>query len=379
MVAAPAPMSNDLAEWYSKSRVSVRLLDLDQLLHSGRGGKTTRLVSREDGLTEHLAHRRQRTLQSAIGRSKPNARSIKQWVAEGTHDDKGSRQLATILRWLSNNAPIFAHEIGREGGRLETFNQQWFWLFYSSIDRRGNAALFVRAKEHLERRGLFHPRELTRLIAARGEQASLDQISHELTKAGVPLVVDLSVGRNSLARSILDSAKLVAEFDCDFNAMLEAFTRRESGIDIAYAAVKQLRHEIYGMGPRSAAQFVRGMTLKGPWRNLKLTHPIFLENTKYNALFAGPARLAIAHQDFQLEARAFADKYLAGDKGVLSHSLWYVRKRYCDKIPQCGECPMAGYCAYFREIGVAQRTRESKELMPRNENNLAQAQLQNFL
>src|SRR5207249_1437939 len=88
---------------------------------------------------------------------------------------------------------------------------------------------------------------------------------------------------------------------------------------------------------------------------IQLNHDIFLENTKYNALFAGPARLSLASESFRLEAAKFANNYLQGDKGVLSHALWYIRKRYCDKVPLCWECPVAGYCAYFRITGGSPR------------------------
>ena len=99
---------------------------------------------------------------------------------------------------------------------------------------------------------------------------------------------------------------------------------------------------------------MRGMVLKGPWK-IRLTDGVFLEDTKYNALFAGPARLVVATEEYRKEAKVFSDRFLDGDKAILSHALWFIRKRYCDKVPQCPECPAAGYCAFFRSRGLGRK------------------------
>lgn len=347
MVAAPGPVPLELGEWYANSDITIHLLDVGELSTHRIDQLRTALTGAGEERVRNLASRRMATLNQASLESLVPEKSIRQWVSQGIHDVKSQRQLAGILRWISNQAPLFSHEVGLPSSLLTDFESQWFWLFYSAMDRRGNAALFVRGKDQLERSSLFMPDALVKLVSEKGEEPALDIISHELTTASVPLVVDLKYGRHSLAKSIIDAASLVNEYGNDFSRLFAENAKMGDDGDVAVLIVRKLRQAIYGMGPRSAAQFVRGMVLRGPWK-LPLNSHVFLENTKYNAMFAGPARLSIANDDYPREAGRFADEHLDGDKGVLSHALWYIRKRYCDKVPLCPECPVAGYCAYYR-------------------------------
>jgi endonuclease III len=40
----------------------------------------------------------------------------------------------------------------------------------------------------------------------------------------------------------------------------------------------------------------------------------------------------------------FADNFLGGNRGIIAHVLWYIRKRYCNRPPKCNECELSKYC-----------------------------------
>lgn len=365
MVAAPGHPSSEVEALSNSEGVALLDLDLNLLLDSTNQPGRSRSFLGEGARKALITERRVQSLGALpVGRS-PSTDAVDTWLNQGTHDNRGLEELAQVLRNLSDTAPIFAHEVGGRGTRLTTAESQWFWLFYSAIDRRGNASLFVRAKSRLEREGLFDPAVLRELVERNGEAAARIRITTLLEDAEVPLVVDLHLGRESLSQSIIDAARFLVDGG-GFEQILGTWRREctATGEDIGRHAVRAVQAAVYGMGPRSAAQFVRGMVLKGPWK-LDMTDPIFLENTKYHGLFAGKARVSIAMEDYPKEGSAFAAAYLGGDRGLLSHALWYIRKRYCDKIPLCGECPVAGYCAYFRRTGLSQ-VRKLRGTLPRS-------------
>lgn len=105
---------------------------------------------------------------------------------------------------------------------------------------------------------------------------------------------------------------------------------------------------IYGVGPRITSQFIRGMVLKGPWK-LPLTDDKLLEKCRFNVRFAGKARLGLikSEESYYHDLGKFADEYLDGNRAIISHVLWYIRKKYCDQKILCEECKLAGYCNYF--------------------------------
>jgi len=366
MVAAPGHPTPEPELFSRESGVVIRDLELGSLLSTGRKAGRHQLEVGWQSQQDLLTHRRRHSLiiGGIPGEATPDKRSVQTWLRSARHDDCGKAELATVLRNLSEKAPLFAHEVGESPTPLDTPERQWFWLFYSALDRRGNASLFVKGRNLLVAEGRFAPAAIVRLISESGEPAARREIASSLSRAGIPLVVDLHYGKESLGQSVLDAARFVVEGQ-GFQTMIEAWRAeaRASGEDLGRLAIQKVQKAVYGMGPRSSAQFVRGMALKGPWR-LSLRDKAFLEDTKYNGLFAGPARLKIAEEDFRAEATEYADRYLDGNKGMLSHALWYIRKRYCDKVPLCGECPAAGYCAYFRRTqgvrkGIRSDSRES--------------------
>ena len=49
------------------------------------------------------------------------------------------------------------------------------------------------------------------------------------------------------------------------------------------------------------------------------------------------------------DLQAFGDMYLDGNYSVISHTLWFIRKRYCLRPKRCFECPLSGYCNYYHQ------------------------------
>ncbi len=286
LVAAPGPVDEEIARQYESLGIGLSTVDLKRLT-TLRSPKSKGPLAESDGRRADRIWERRKQTASTVGETVVSTpQSIRRWISEGSHDERSLRDLANLLRWISATAPVFAHEVGRQSEELDSFHRQWFWLFYSSIDRRGNAALFVRAKEHLESVNLFLPTRLRDICDEKGEREALRMLSAELRIAKLPLVVDLHYGRDSLSKSILDAARLVCRYNLSFEDMLNDFQPTE---------------------------------------------------------------------EYRKEAKVFSDRFLDGDKAILSHALWFIRKRYCDKVPQCPECPAAGYCAFFRSRGLGRK------------------------
>ena len=92
------------------------------------------------------------------------------------------------------------------------------------------------------------------------------------------------------------------------------------------------------------------MVLKGSW-DLPLTNDKFLEKCGFNETFAGPLRLNLVENGDYLEDLAnFAINYLDGNHGIISHVLWYIRRRYCHRRPECMNCKLSGYCRHYLKI-----------------------------
>lgn len=71
--------------------------------------------------------------------------SIKKFKNSGVHDELAKKRMGEIFTEISKNAPIRAHEVNTNSdGKLVDNYDMWFWLFYSVMDRRSNAANFVR-------------------------------------------------------------------------------------------------------------------------------------------------------------------------------------------------------------------------------------------
>lgn len=256
--------------------------------------------------------------------------------------------LAGILARISKEAPIEAHEVGTEkNGELKTNRDAWFWLFYSVMDRRANAATFVRAKEALEREGLFAPHKIVELLEKRGEAATLRRISRVLKRANFPLLNDHSKGELAFPKSIADAAAFMSKYRYDFGYLYSYYAKECNG-DLRKARDtiwENLEKHIYGVGPRIASQIIRGLVLKGQWK-FPLDNNRFLEECRFNVWIAGQTRLGLIKNESEYYKRLgeFADRFLGGNRGVIAHVLWYIRKRYCNRPPKCSECELAIHC-----------------------------------
>lgn len=281
-------------------------------------------------------------------------RSAKTWLTHKIHDEFGKKMLAELFKEVSSKAPIMAHEVfSGSDGKLRSDSDKWFWLFYSVMDRRANAASFINARNALDRQDLFNPRRILSLVQQMGEDEVRKRIVELLEDAEFALLVDSTSGKYAYPKSIIDAAKLIAKYDYSFDKMyLKHYERSNGNLEKTFRSIwKELTSKIYGVGPRIAAQFIRGMVLKDSW-NLPLTDNSLLEKTSLNARFAGSPRFSLidVESSYESDLGKFADEYLDGNRAVLSHVLWYIRKRYCDKVPLCYECPMTGYCTLFMKL-----------------------------
>ncbi|MCZ7384623.1 MAG: hypothetical protein O8C63_07730 [Candidatus Methanoperedens sp.] len=277
--------------------------------------------------------------------------SIKTFKNSGIHDELAKKRIGEIFTEISKNAPIRAHEVNTNSdGRLVDNYDKWFWLFYSVMDRRSNAANFVKAKEALEKKDLFNPYKIIKLIREKDEKTAINRIASILENSRFPLMRDSTMGDLAFPRSIVEAARFISKYDYDFERLyVHHFDDSNGNPYIAYKTLrKELEESIYGVGPRISSQFIRGMVLKGSW-NLPLTDDKLLEMCKFNIRFASKMRLGLIEDEgaYYSDLGRFADEYLGGNRAIISHALWYVRKRYCDKKIMCDECKLAGYCGYF--------------------------------
>lgn len=265
-----------------------------------------------------------------------------------THGEHAKRELARLFVKISEKAPIQAHEVGTESnGKLITNRDMWFWLFYSVMDRRANAATFVKAKEALEKERIFTPYKIVALVKNKGERATMNKIAKILEKSNFPLLNDNVRGKLSFPKSIVDAAKFASSYSCDFKHLYEDYVKAHQGnlTEARNLIWRDLQKKIYGAGPRIASQIVRGMVLKGPW-NFPLDDNRFLEKCRFNVWIAGETRLGLItdESEYYEQLGKFADDFLNGNRGIIAHVLWYIRKRYCNRPPKCNECAVANYC-----------------------------------
>ena len=308
--------------------------------------------------------------------SKKDIESVKKFGRDGGHDECGIEGLASTFRKISKNAPIMAHLVAQEENgvdketdyRLQNEEDKWFWFFYSVLDRRANASTFVKAKKALQVENIFNPENLVQLHEISGYDATINQIHNILKAANFPISPDSTRHHLAMPSSIIDAALYLMKFDFSVDNILNHFkVTGEKDNKIPIVIMHSLKNKMYGVGDRIASQIVRGLTLKGGW-NLKLSHPVFLEYCNYNNEMAGPSRLNLIkiHESYEKKLSGFADQYLSKDYGIISHVLWFVRKRYCPSAPsklslfsnlKCHECPFAGFCVFFRRK-VLQKTEE---------------------
>lgn len=324
VLVSPNGFSDELLEFCETTGVIAKTIDQDKLVNAIR-----KLNSQKQTLDSYCA-------------VYDNKLPAKRDIAESK-----KKNLAELLLEISDKAPIEAHEVFTENnGKLSTNRDKWFWLFYSVMDRRANAALFVKAKEALEKEGLFAPYKIVELIDKEGEDLALRKIARILRNANFPLLSDHGKGDLAFPKSIADAARFVSIHNYDFGRLYEYYEKQNGALqDARNMFWKDLQEKIYGVGPRIASQIIRGLVLKGSW-NLPLDDDRFLEECRFNVWIAGQTRLGLVDKDseYYKQLGEFADKHLAGNRGVLAHVLWYVRKRYCGRPPKCAECDLAKHC-----------------------------------
>lgn len=373
VLASPLGFSREVLLECQRNNVLPKMLDLEALRTAHPEYKNTLLAylsGLERAVFAKVRARREHLLKSAG--LEPDAEgmdaSVKKWVTEQVHDELSLSQMAASFKLVSNRAPIMAHEVWTESdGHLESLEDMWFWLFYSVLDRRANAATFVKARRILTEKRLFLPYDLIAYERKLGETATLEFLAQCLQAEGFPLSGDSKLGKIARPKSILDAAMLLNKYSYDFRKWFtEALEKNERDRAKTFDDIwSELVTGVYGVGPRIASQFVRGMVLKGPWQ-LPLTDRRLLEKSPFNSYFSGPDRFCLVQhsRDYESDLAGFADRYLEGNKAIVSHVLWYVRKRYeSDKIPACWECPMAGFCSYYLKIGH-QRTPRFEPSVP---------------
>ncbi len=364
VLASPEGFSADVESICRQHNVLTRKVDYGDIRRAEVKPLEKSLLSvldpgEEDIVLRVLARRRanvSEVLRSGI-EVMDDVASAKTWNRLHLHDDNGLHQIADRFRAISKDAPLMAHEVRTSSsGRLVTNNQMWFWLFYSVLDRRTNAATIVKAKNALEKNDLFLPEKIVELTLRDGKQSALEKIRDILVNAGFPLIKDSANGDQAGPRSIVEAAFLIRQYDYDFVGWYNIVLRtQKDNLDHAFHFIwSDLQERVYGVGPRIASQFVRGMVLKGPW-HLPLTDDCLLEESGYNVTFAGPHRFNLVGEDsnFRQSLSEFADGYLEGNRAIVSHVLWYIRKSVCDKTPLCFECPMAGFCTYYLKSGYS--------------------------
>jgi hypothetical protein len=266
----------------------------------------------------------------------------------GVQDEYVKRELASLFVRISEKAPIEAHEVGTESnGKLITNNDMWFWLFYSVMDRRANAATFIKAKQALEKERLFAPYKIVELLKEKGEKATLNKIAKILEDANFPLLNDHSMGKLAFPKSIVDAAEFMSDYGYDFARLYEYYVKAHPGnlIEARDSLWKDLKKKIYGVGPRIASQVIRGLVLKGSWK-YPLNDDRFLEECRFNVWIAGETRLGLItdESEYYEQLGRFADEYLEGNRGIIAHVLWYIRKEYCNRPPKCNECKLSEHC-----------------------------------
>lgn len=367
VLASPDGFSDEVKEICKFNQVVTKHLDEDNIL-SVLANKTRQYTNNEnlETIAKIIAYRRRDwSSQNDPQEIKQGNLSIVNWTTQGIHDEFAMEKMAKIFKNISRNAPIQSHQVSNSAGfdySLNTFEKCWFWLFYTVLDKRANASLFVHAREILEKSKLFLPQDILDFATKYGEQYAIEKITTLLEENGFPLLRDYTLGKFGPATAITHAAKLISKYDYDFTKLYEHHVNSSTSPDLAKQSILDELSQIHGVGPRMVAQFVRGMVIKGNWK-FNLNDDIFLEKGRFNVYFAGPARFRLINKEseYNEKLKEFTDKFLDGNKGILSHSLWYVRKKYCGKVKYCNKCPMAGFCSYYLKSNTVKLFVEGQE------------------
>ena len=365
VLANPQGFSDEVKDVCKFNGVKWKILDEDKIL-SVLANKSTENLGKEklETVAKIISHRRK--MKFNVLNNKEEHLSISKWIHSGLHDDLSKSRMAKLFKEISDKAPIQAHKVSdttEYDYTLDTFEKRWFWLFYTVLDKRVHASLFVHARKILEENKLFLPQDILKFIEKYSEQYAVDKITDLLEKNNFPLVRDATLGKFAPATAIINAAKIISNYNYNFDKMYNHhLTSNNSDRNLAKQSILDELDTIHGVGPRMIAQFVRGMVLKSNWEFL-LDDDIFLEKGRFNEYFAGPARFCLIEKgdEYNEKLRNFADSYLDGNKGVLSHALWYIRKKYCGKAKHCNICPMAGFCNYYQKSNTVKLFVEGQE------------------
>ena len=328
VLISPNGFSEDVEKLCREAGIIARTLDQNSLVKAIR----------------KLSFKNQHIYKEFFAKFKIESASLMMDIQE-THVKK---ELASLFLEISEKAPIQAHEVGTESnGKLTTNRDVWFWLFYSVMDRRANAATFVKAKEALEKERVFAPYKIVELVKTKGERATLNKIAKILEDSGFPLLNDHVMGKLSFPKSIVDAARFMSSYSYNFTRLYESYVKahQDNLKEAGDSLWRDLQKQIYGAGPRIASQIIRGMVLKGPWK-FPLDDNRFLEKCRFNVWIAGKTRLGLIsdESEYYEQLGKFADAFLDGNRGIIAHVLWYIRKRYCNRPTKCDECVVSNYC-----------------------------------
>lgn len=272
--------------------------------------------------------------------------SVQYWLGEKHHNDYGKKNIAKSMFEISKYAPIMAHEINDEKDfQIKSNEDMWWWLIYSILDKRGNASSFYLARDHLINKKLFYPQDIIELIESKNDTFVIELMSSLLSESGISTRQNME----SLAKGIIEAAILLKKFKFNFENILKELQETSNNDNDLFEKIWNTFLDIFGVGPRICSQIIRGLILKGGW-NLKNNNILFLEEQKHNVFLAKQClRLLDDKGKFKPQLQEFSDIYLNGNNAVLSHVLWYIRKRYLctSKKPLCEDCPMSGYCNVY--------------------------------
>ena len=254
-----------------------------------------------------------------------------------TQNEPSKQHIADALYKLNQNTPIQAHDVGTDRTRyLENNVDKWFWTFYTVMDRRSDASTFVKAKHILAKYQLFKPSDVVAQVEAIGKEKTVEKITSVLKEHKFPLLIDKTRGDRSHAFSIVEAALFMKKFNYDYDTLYKHYRKNRNLTEARDHLWHDFKNEIYGVGDRIASQFIRGMVLRANWR-FPLNDDRFLEKCHFNMQIA--QQIGLNYE----ELGKFADEYLNGNRGVIAHALWYLRKRYCSQH-LCYECPLYYNC-----------------------------------
>ncbi len=351
ILASPYGFSNNVVKLAEKE--AIILIELNErMIYKLLPKKTEnlnyyiekRIIQRRLDITDN------KTINEIISGKNQNYNSIisstKNWLKNRIHDDKDKVAISIRMKKISEYAPIMAHDINEiTDFNLNDDNEKWWWLVYSILDKRGNASSFYHVKEHLLRKNLFYPEDIIQHINSESDTYTLELLSTYISESGISTRQNI----RSLAEGIFMAAKKIEKYNFNFSNIFNECKKQSINKSDLFDKIWDFFIEIYGVGPRICSQIVRGLILKGGWDLEKSSHRL-LEEQKHNIFIAKQCLSLIDDKGkFKQELLEFSMKYLDGNNAILSHILWYIRKKYMctSKKPLCEHCPMSGYCNVY--------------------------------